>query len=156
MRNTLFFFIAFTVTAINGAQASVKLDANYSCTVSESNDKNVPVGSPTKGGITLRSLAATGAMLVKTPNDTGLIDFYGPLTIYDALAPQSGFLVLATKFADQREVQGSIFVSELSERKIGLDIKIFQMTRVFENPGGSQAFAIRDWPGAYKLTCEEI
>ena len=132
---------------------TAKLDAkaSYSCTASESNDINVPVGSVPVTPLTLQTVLG-GIIGMKSASAHSLIDFYGSLEPYDLFAERSGLQAFSTPPTEPREVHGSIVVKSDGGAGIELDIKIFHTTRAFD-PRGMQAFIFAEAPKAYKLTC---
>ena len=139
------------VSVAKAETASINLNDSLSCTVTRSNDKNVKVGSLALKKITLRSLAQTGFIKFQP---MGSIDFYGPLVIYEVEAPGSGAFALANNPSEPREIQGSIFVSQSSDKKVVLEIQLFQLARVFEIDSGTQALITKDAPSVYQLSCQ--
>ncbi len=151
--------IAFTCALAQNSVAlsAVNLDTPYTCILTETTNKQVPTGSLAWTGIKSNKLILrdlTNGFISLGEGRT--IDFYGSLSVYDVYAVGSDILAFSTDFDAQREVEGSIFVTEISSRKIELNISIFDPTiRVFKRSTGQQAFIIKDAPLFYKLSCED-
>ena len=141
-----------TVASTN-ALAKINIDTKYSCRVVDSNNKNLPRGSITRGSTSLRTVAKSGTLFFG--NSADAIDLYSPLEFYDAFAANSGYVVLATDPTEDKEVQGSILVSESGSKSLELSITVLHTTRVFHSSTGKMAFISHTQPAIYKLVCNE-
>lgn len=154
--NTLKLFIAaFLLIPVSTVFAQgVDLDQEYSCTVVESNSISIKKGWATPRALPLRTIAGSGVLLLKgrTPDEKGVIDFYGPLTAYDLHVENSGALAFAKNPTELHEVYGSVTVTPKGNQ-VELDALVIETTRAFSRKDGSLVFLNRGIPDAYKLIC---
>ena len=147
-----FFRVSALVSALVSltAFAEIKPDTKYICGVIQSNSPGIPVGSVTKE-LSLRTIAG-GAI----PFPKGFIDFYGPLSAFEANAPGSRQLVLAQDPAYPRELYGTVFVAESGPNRITLDVSLIHTTRSYDAKAGKQVFLLGSQivpPQFYKMNC---
>lgn len=151
-RSTMFLALSLVLLSLTTepAYAQINLDAKLSCSLIESSDKVLPVGSVTKFNHTLRQISQNGMIKL----DHGQIFLYSNLKAYNAFARDSGMLVLATDPALPKEVHGSITVTESEVGKLVLDVTMIHTTRAFEVDSGNFAFIYKGHVGIYKLACD--
>lgn len=147
------FFLTLVIALPWSALAAPKIDMGtaWVCLVTESSDNYIVEGTITKK-ITLRDIANIGLIQMAQ----GLsISLYSSLEVYHVGGPDSGYLALATKPTDQKELHGSILISAKSEQQIDLEVSVFQTTRVYDPASGWPVFILSKAPKTYKLACEK-
>ena len=148
-----FFLAAIVIYFPYSAMAAPKIDMNavWACVVSESNDNYITKGTTTKK-ISLRDIANLG-MIQMTQGLS--ISLYSSLEVYHVGGVDSGYIALATKPTEQKELHGSILVSAKSEWQIDLEVAVFETMRVYDPSNGWPVFIFKKAPKTYKLTCEK-
>lgn len=134
------------------AAPKIDMDAVWACTLAESNDDNIAVGTTTRK-MSLRNISEHG--MIKMSQGLS-ISLYSSLETYYVGGPDSGYLALATKPTEQKELHGSILVSAKSDRRIDLEVSVFQTTRVYDPANGFPVFIFKKTPKTYKLNCEKV
>lgn len=128
--------LALAVFVAAPSFATVDLDARYTCNIVASNASEFPKGLQSRN-LSLREVA-----MGRIPFVGVLMDFYGPLKVHDAFAPQSDSLVLATNLAHPLEIQAAIAVTEVSPQQITLDISRVHTAQVFDKTTGHPVFVL--------------
>ena len=134
------------------AFGEVNLDKKYICSLLPSLSNAFPIGTVTRE-LSMRDIANHGILLEK-----GFIDFYGPLNINDEHRPNSGAVILATDLSSPREIHASVFISEITDKTLKLDVIIIHTAQAFERETGQHVFIVRNnpLPEAYKFSCTSI
>ncbi len=147
-----FLLINFSWLSAVWGKASLDPELSYSCIVTKSNNKNVPIGAVTVTPLSVQSLESSGSIHLKTKSMKSHIDFYGPLMSYDRYVDKSGFQAFAIPPTEPREIHGSITVEPATNDGLELSITLFHTTRAFDNEG-SQVFIFTSAPDLYTMNC---
>jgi hypothetical protein len=134
------------------AHAELDLNKKFDCTVLESNQSHVPVGTKTKIPVVLKELKNSGLILLDNPNHS-FIEFYGSMDTKDlnTFYKNSRFV---TWTKSTGEIQGVISTRPVSDgNAFQLNVMLTLMNRAFDPETNQQYFVLGNEAEVYIFLC---